>query len=250
MRSLITLCTLLSLLLISPVHAQNLANVCHATSSYDLTLRTDGLLFDRPSPAPTQVELQHGSLHTDGIAVTLDPEQQDRLALFDRELRALVPRARKVAQNGVDMAVQAVREEVASLGLAADTRAEFDNRLNARATELKQRVASSQSTHDWQDDAMQQYSNQVAADLMPLLVADLGQQAVNAALSGDLQGAASLRDRASSLATELQPRMQRRMQALRPQIEALCPAIQRLSRLQQGLRDSRGRPLSLLQISR
>ncbi|MEO6926358.1 MAG: DUF2884 family protein [Rhodanobacter sp.] len=241
---------LLTVLGTMPSHAQDLATTCHATSSYDLTLAPGNLLFDRASPAPLRVVIAQGSLHTDGNAVALDPEQQDRLALFDRELRALVPRARKVAQNGVDMAVQAVREEVASLGLAADTRAEFDNRLNARATELKQRIASSQSTHDWQDDAMQQYSNQVAADLMPLLVADLGQQAVNAALSGDLQGAASLRDRASSLATELQPRMQRRMQALRPQIEALCPAIQRLSRLQQGLRDSRGRPLSLLQISR
>ncbi|CAM5572725.1 hypothetical protein [Rhodanobacter lindaniclasticus] len=38
------------------------------------------------------------------------------------------------------------------------------------------------------------------------------------------------------------------MQASRPQIEALCPAIQRLARLQQGLRDARGQPLNLLQV--
>ena len=241
---------LLTVLGTLPAHAQELAATCHASSSYDLTLAPGNLLFDRASPAPLRVVIAQGSLHTDGIAVPLDPEQQDRLALFDRDLRALVPRARKVAQNGVDMAVKALREEVASLGLTADTLAEFDGRLNARAVELKQRIASSQSTHDWQDNAMQQYANQVAGDLTPLLVADLGQQAINAALSGDLQGAASLRDRASSLATELQPRLQQRMQALRPQIDALCPAIQRLSRLQQGLRDSRGQPLSLLQIRR
>lgn len=250
MRSLITLCTLMSLLLMLPVHAQDLANVCHATSSYDVTLRADRLLFDRPSPAPMQVELQQGSLRTDGIAVALDLEQQDRLALFAHAVRALAPRVRKVAQNGVDMAVQAVRAEVTNMGLTADTQTEFDNRLNARATELKQRIASSQSTHDWQDDAMQQYADQVAGNLMPLVVADLSQQAINAALAGDLQGAANLRDRASSLATELQPRMQQRMQALRPQIEALCPAIQQLSRLQHGLRSNRGQPLNLLQISR
>ena len=250
MRSRFTWFTLLSLLLMSPLHAEDLATVCHATSSYDVTLRADSLLFDRPSPAPMQVELQHGNLRTDGIAVSLDPEQQDRLTLFERDLRALVPRVRVVAQNGVDMAVQALRAEVANLGLDADTRAEFDRRLDAHATELKQRIARSQSTHDWQGDAMQQYVGQWAGDLMPLLVADLGQQAVNAALAGDLQGAASLRDRASSLATDWQPRLQQRLQALRPQIEALCPAIQRLGRLQQGLRDNRGRPLDLLQISR
>lgn len=250
MRSWLALVTLLSLLVAAPLRADDLATVCHATSSYDVTLRADSLLFDRPAPAPTRVELQHGNLSTDGIAVTLDPEQQDRLTLFERDLRALAPRVRKVAQNGVDMAVQALRAEVANLGLGADTRAEFDRRLNVHAADLKQRIERSQSTHDWQDDAMQQYFNQMAGDLMPLLVADLGQQAVNAALAGDLQGAASLRDRASSLATELQPRLQQRLQALRPQIEALCPAIQRLGRLQQGLRDSRGQPLDLLQIGR
>lgn len=249
MRSWLPLVTLLALLVAPPVRADDLTTICHATSSYDVTLRADSLLFDRPSPAPTQVELRHGNLRTDGVVVALNPDQQDRLTLFERDLRALVPRVRKVAQNGVDLAVQALRAEVANLGLGVDTRAEFDRRLNADAAGLKQRIAHSRSTHDWQGDAMQQYVNQVTGDLMPLLVADLGQQAVNAALGGDLQGAANLRDRASSLATELKPQLQRRMQALRPQIEALCPAIQRLGRLQEGVRDNRGQPLHLLQIS-
>ncbi|MEO8809629.1 MAG: DUF2884 family protein [Rhodanobacter sp.] len=248
MRSWLFLIAVLSLLLASPLHAQDLASTCHATSSYDMTLRADSILFDRASPAPMRVELQHGSLHTDGNLVRLDPEQQDRLTLFQRDLRVLVPRARAVAQNGVDMAVQALRAEAADLDLSSATRTELDRRLHAQASELKQRIARSQSTHDWQGDAMQQYASQVAADLTPLVAADLGQQAIDAALSGDLQAAASLRDRAGSLATDLQPRLQRRMQALRPQIEALCPAIQRLARLQKGLRDSRGQPLDLVRI--
>ena len=90
--------------------------------------------------------------------------------------------------------------------------------------------------------------NQIAGDLLPLLAADLGQQAINAALAGDLQAAASLRDRAADLATSLQPRLQSRMQALRPQIEALCPSIQQLAALQQDVRGSRGQPLNLLQV--
>jgi hypothetical protein len=248
MRSWLSRVTLLCLLVASPLHAEDLSTVCHATSSYDLTLQTDSVLFDRPSPAPTRVELQHGSLRTDGIAVALDPAQQDRMTLFERDLRALAPRVRTVAQNGVDMAVQALRAEAAGLGLRADTRAELERRLNTQAAELKRRIAGSQSTHDWQGDAAQQYANQAIGNLMPLVAADLGQQAIDAALAGDLQAAASLRDRAGSLATDLQPRLQQRMQALRPQIEALCPAIERLGRLQQGVRDNRGQPLHLLQI--
>ena len=163
-------------------------------------------------------------------------------------MRALIPRVRTVADNGVDMAMQALRAEEAGMGLGADTRAEFERRLQAHATELKQRIARSQSTHDWDGEAATRYANQIAGDLAPLLVADLGQQAINAALSGDLQTAADLRDRAASLATELQPRLLKRMQALRPQIQALCPVVRRLAELQQGVRGADGRALDLLRL--
>ena len=230
------------------LHAQDLAATCHTSSSYDVTLKTDSVLFDRASPAPFHVELQQGTLRTDGVGTPLNAEDQDRLALFERDLRALAPRVRTVAQNGVDMAAQAMRAEADGMGLGSDSRAEFDRRLGEHASELKRRIAASRSSHDWQGDAANQYMNQIAADLLPLLAADLGQQAINAALGGDLQAAASLRDRAADLATELQPRLQQRMQALRPQVQALCPSIQRLAELQQGVRGSAGKPLNLLQV--
>jgi hypothetical protein len=241
---------LLSMLCLSPSYAQDLAATCHASSSYDITVKTDSLMFDRPSPAPFHVDLRSGDLRTDGKTVSLNAENQDRLALFERQLRALVPQVRRVAQNGVDMAVQGMRAEADGMGLSADARAELDRRLNTHATELKRRIAVSQSTHDWQGDFVDQTMNQIGADLLPLLASDLGQQAINAALSGDLQTAASLRDRAASLATQLQPRMEHRMQALRPQIQALCPAIKQLASLQQGVAGSNGQPLNLLQLQR
>jgi hypothetical protein len=247
-RSLRSLALLLLLQVAWPLYAQDLAATCHTTSSYDFTVKTDSMLFDRAAPAPFRVELQQGALRTDGVAVTLNAEDQDRMALFERDLRALVPRVRTVADNGVDMAMQALRAEEAGMGLGAETRAEFERRLQAHASELKQRIARSQSTHDWHGEAATQYANQIAADLAPLLVADLGQQAINAALSGDLQTAADLRDRAAGLATELQPRLLKRMQALRPQIQALCPDVRRLAELQQGVRGAEGHPLDLLQI--
>ena len=247
MRTSLSLIVLL-LWVALPLRAQDLSTTCHASSSYDVTLQPQGVLFDRAAPAPMRVELHDGSLRTDGVAVALTPPQQDQLSVFERDLRALAPRVRQVAQNGVDMAEQALRAEVAGLGLAAATRGEFDRRLAAHADELKQRITRSQSTHDWQGDLTQQYVNQVSADLMPLVAGDLGQQAIDAALAGDMQSAADLRDRAGSLVTTLQPRLQQRMQALRPQIEALCPSIQRLARLQQGLHDAHGQPLNLLHV--
>lgn len=235
---------------VGALHAQDLAATCHASSSYDLTVRADSVLFDRPQPAPFRVELHGGALRTDGKPVRLGDEEQDRLALFERELRALVPRVRSVAEQGVDLAVRAVHDEAASMQLSTDTLAELDRRLALRAAELKQRIAASNSTHDWQGGIAEQYANQVAGDIVPLIAADLGQQALTAALSGDLQTAARLRDEAADLSTELQPRLQRRMQALRPQVQALCPSIQRLAELQQGVHAADGRPLQLLQIDR
>ena len=230
------------------LHAQDLAATCHASSSYDVTVKSDSLLFDRAAPAPLRVELRQGMLTVDGRSEPLDAGDRERLALFERELRALLPRVREVASNGVDMAVQVMQAEAGRMSPGADTRAEFEHRLEAHADALKQRIAHSSSTHDWQGDEATQLTNRIAADLLPLLASDLGQQALNAALSGDLQAAASLRDRAASVATGLQPRLQSGMQALRPQVEALCPSIRHLAGLQQGIRDSDGRELNLLRI--
>lgn len=230
------------------LHAQGLATACNASSSYDLTIRPDSLLFDRPQPAPFHVQLADGSLHTDGKSVRLSAENQDRLALFERQLRALVPRVRAVADAGVDLAARALHDEAAGMRLAPATMAELDRRLATHAAELRQRIAQSNSTHDWQGDLAQQYANGIVADLAPLVAADLGQQALAAAMNGDLDEAARLRDEAADLTTQLQPRLQQRMQALRPQVQALCPAIRRLAELQQGVSGADGQPLDLLQV--
>jgi hypothetical protein len=242
----------ISILLLAahPLCAQDLATTCHATSSYDVTINADDIRFDRPTPAPMRLEIQNGSLRTDGVAVPLNAEDHDRMTLFERDLRLLVPRVKSVAQNGVDMAVRAVRAETSSMGLSADTRAELDQRLDTHARDIKQRIAASRSTHDWDGDVFNQYANQIAADLVPLIAGDLGQQAIDAAMSGDLQQAANLRDRAASLATEIQPRLMSRMQALRPQIQALCPAVQQLVDLQVDVRGSNGQRLDLIQTGR
>ena len=230
------------------LHAQDLAATCHASSSYDLTLKPDSLVFDRPQPAPFQVQIADGSLRTGGTQVHLSAENQDRLVLFERELRALVPRVRAVADAGVELAVRAVHEEAVGMQLAPATLAELDRRLATHASQLKQRIAQSNSTHDWQGDAAQQLADRIVGDLAPLVAADLGQQALAAAMIGELAEAARLRDEAADLTTQLQPRLQRRMQGLRPQVQALCPSIQRLADLQQGVRGADGQPLNLVRV--
>jgi len=236
MRIIFPILVVVALAISQPATAQQLATRCHASSSFDVTVQPGRLVFDRPSPAPRQLVLSHGSLVADGNSVRLNAEDEDRLALFERELRALVPRVRAVGRRGVDIAVQALQQEAAGMGLGAASRDELDRRLAADAAELRQRIDASQSTHDWQGDDRREVGG------------DLGQQALQAAMSGDLDTAARLRDQAADLATALRPRLERRMQALAPAVDALCPSIRRLADLQQGVRDASGRPLDLLSV--
>jgi hypothetical protein len=227
----------------------DLADVCHASSSYDLTIAPDSLLFDRAEPAPRRIELRGGKANVDGVAGRSNAEDADRLALFEQDLRALIPKAKAVAASGVDLLAKAVRAEAASLGLGAQTQAELDQRVAAHVAELKRRIAGSTSTHDWQGDAFERYAADIGSDIAPLVAADLGAQAVDAAVNGDLERAAALREHAATLASgDLPARLQARLQALRPQIRTLCPSIQRLYELQRGVRDAKGRPLDLLEV--
>jgi len=238
---------LLSLGLGLPLHAQDLAATCHASSSYDLTVQPRQLVFERTTPEPTRVVTSGGTLRVDGVLVRSAGEQPGQVQAFEREVRALVPQVRAVAAHGVDLATQSVREEIAGLGLEGDSRDELDGRLAAHASSVKQRIATSQSTKDWHGSAFEQYATEVGADLLPAIGADLGQQALQAMANGDTQGALALRDKAVGLATGLQARMRQELQTLRPAVAALCPSVQRLLELQQGWQDGQGRPLQLLE---
>ncbi|MEO6689617.1 MAG: DUF2884 family protein [Dokdonella sp.] len=245
-------CLLLAFFLFVGAHGaradDDFSDVCHASSSYDLTVTPDSLVFDRAEAAPRRIELRAGNATLDGAKLSLNTEDRDRLLLFEQELRTLIPKARTVARNGVDLAIKAMQAETAAIGASAETLAALDASLASRGGEIKRRIAASASTHDWQGDVIDRYATDIAADIAPLIAADLGQQAIAAALEGDGDAAAALRERAADLSGNLRPRLERRMQALRPQIEALCPSIRRLSELQRGVRGADGRPLDMLEV--
>jgi hypothetical protein len=239
----------LALCIAYPASAQELANVCHASSSYDLTILPASIVFDRADDAPRKVTFVDGRLQVEGANVSLRPDQQDQLALFDSGLRALLPRLRRVADHGVDVAAASVRAELVTRAPEALADGELDRRLRAHVTDLHARIARSNSTHDWLGDAFDRYANDMSADLLPLVAGSLTNEAVQMAMTGDLQGAADLRDRASSLASGLPERVRQAVDGrLRPEIRALCPDIRRLAELQDGLTDARGRSLQLLSV--
>jgi hypothetical protein len=157
---------------------------------------------------------------------------------------------RVVAQNGVDIAARTVRAEILRNAPDALNDGELDRRLQTRVADIHARIARSNSTHDWQSAAFDQYANDIAADLLPLVAGSMTDEAVNLAVSGDLQGAAALRDRAAALSDGLAGRVHQQLGQLRPQIQALCPDIRKLADLSDGLSDGRGHVLELVTIER
>ena len=227
----------------------SLLDTCRAGSSYDLTLTPGSLVFERAAPARRRIELRDGTLRVDGAPLPLNAEDSDRLALFVREVRALVPQARAIAQRGLDLATGVVRKETHALVASAQARGELDQRIAAHAAEMRRRIATSNSTRDWQGEAFEREVDAMGEDLVPLLTADLGSQVVTAALDGDVDAAVALQGRASELGNTLQPKIERSLGELRPDIAALCPSIRQLQELQQGLRDGSGRSLDLVEVA-
>jgi hypothetical protein len=227
---------------------QDIDHSCRVASSYDLTVRPDSLVFDRVQGVPRTVRMQDGALSTDGRAVALRPDEQDRVALFERNVRLLVPKAKALASDGVDIAARAVRDEAATAAPGAAASGDLDRALNARTADIKRRIAASQSTRDWQEDAMRAYAQEIVSDITPILTEDVGGEAMQLAMNGDLQGAAALRDRVAAVSSGGQARVVARVEAaLRPRVQALCPSVRQLLDLQSGLHDNGGHPLSLLE---
>ena len=96
-----------------------LADTCGASSSYDVDVGTRMLRFDRADPAPRRVEIGERSLRVDGQAIALEAAVRMHLVEFEQGVRALLPRVRRIAGDGVDLAVSALRAEAAALGLGA-----------------------------------------------------------------------------------------------------------------------------------
>ena len=72
MKPFVALCVCLAFA--SPARAgagDDLADVCRASSSYDLTVSPDALVFERGAPSPRRIEWRGGALRVDGARIAL-----------------------------------------------------------------------------------------------------------------------------------------------------------------------------------
>lgn len=243
---------LVAVLIFSGVaHAQDPGAVCRASTSYDITLRADSMLFQRAAPNARDIVLSHGALRINGNEIALHAEDRDRVALIERDARALVPQVKMIARHAVDLGAQAVREEVAAYAPQAVDDPQFTQTLDSHVRGLKARIAASVGTRDWNQEDLNHIVDAAAADLLPIVAEDAAQQALGALAGGSAPMAGALAMGPSGLQAELESRVRAKMPALIPQVRALCPALHEIDRLQSGINAKLpGGRLDLIDIAR
>jgi len=226
---------LLTLLVNHSTVAKDLDANCPVRSNYDLTVRDTALLFERTSAPPQRIEMRSGGLAVNGAAVPLNAADRSRITSIEQTVRMLVPMIKTTAQRAVDLAAAAVREEAASASPKYAANPKLNAQLDARARELKARIAGSFSSKDWRGAAFNGYIANILGDVLPLIAGDLAQDALQATLQGNLTQAAALTERAAALRPSLDKRMHAKLEVLQPDFDNLCPHIRKLDALESAI---------------
>jgi hypothetical protein len=222
---------------------------CTLRSQYDLTVTDSGLVFERAASGQ-RLEMHAGLLSANGAPVELGPGDRNRITAFEYNARALVPQMKALAQRGVDLGVAAIREEATATSPKSAANPQLNARLDARARNIKARIAASNSSKDWRGPAVKRYMAEAMTDVLPLIGGDLAQQALDAAMRGDLAAAAAIKDKAEKVRPSLEARIQRKLETLQPEVDRLCPSLRNLDTIESGVAATLpdGRRLNLVEV--
>lgn len=222
--------------------------VCDMDSDYSLRIDAQGLLFHRESGDPKQVEMQQGRLRVDGRELALSPADRDRVARYEREVRALVPEVKAIALDAVGLAGEAVMQVATTF--AGDNSSKAMDRIEHLSRDLADRIVASNDTADWGNDEFEEAIESLVGELVPMLVGDVAAVAIQVALSGDEKAAEEMEARAERMEKAIEEGVERRADELETRAEALCPKFEELDALESALevRLVGNQPLDLLRV--
>lgn len=221
---------------------------CEIDSKYDLKVEANRLIFSR---SDSEVAFSQGQLSIDGNAVVLSRADSERVAAFEREVRALIPEIKTIAADAVDIAFTALERVVDTFSSEAN-RAGFVSELAAMRGEIREAVANAQSSEAFNESAFQDRIEGFVSRIAPRIAGEFAAQAVTAALSGDEGAARNIEERANRLEKEIEASVEAPARALEARVNALCPRVEALDRIDNELelRLPNGDPLNLLEVER
>jgi len=207
---------------------------CGLESDYEVSLDKSGLSFQHSGGKPASIVMNKGQLIVDGRLMTLSDTDRTRVAEYEATVRALVPQAKAIARDAIDIAFVAVSEVAAAFSGTADSPS-TRQRLGAVRSEIKQRIDDAFEKKPWSEDEFDSLVEKAMSDLMPVILTEVAGNAVMIALSGDEARAAELERRAEKMEHDIERRIDTQTAQLASRVAALCPMVARLDSLENSL---------------
>lgn len=241
-----TIAPLLALLMFAcgPAAAEVHVEDCRVDSKYDFHLTERSVVMLRTDGSPHTVLMRQGRLFVDDRWVDVSAEDARRLREYEREARAAMPLAARIAREATAIAFDALGEVAAGFG--RDPEASRRRLAEARTTleaELAKAVGPTRFNRSGLGDAI----GEAVAKVVPSLVGDIVGGALRAAFSGDASRLQALEDMDARIEALVEPRAR----ALEADSAALCRSMEALDAIDGALdyRLPAGGRLELLEVT-
>ena len=221
---------------------------CDMHSDYKVQLAPDALRFERSDPG-TRIELRQGALLVDGKAVKVSDADREKLQRFEQELRAMLPEARAIALEAIDIAYSAVEHVMRTFASDSASADRSIARLESDRKAMRAKLEAQAGTPWFDEREFERLVESTVASVVPEVVGDVTAAAVKAALSGDEHAVEEIERKAERMEKEIERDVEAKADALGMRAEKLCPRLTELDRIESSLsvRLADGRPLNLLE---
>lgn len=237
---------LLPLLLLAGGNAMAQVHVddCSVESDYEFHLTGRSLVLLDKGGSPHTVLMRQGRLFIDDRWVEVSAADARRLADYERQARAAMPLAAKIAREATAIAFDALSEVAAGFGSDPDA---SRKRLAEARVVLDAELATAVGPIHFDRSNLKDAIGETVAKVIPSLIGDIVGGAMRAAFSGD----AARFQRLENLDVQIEALVEPRARALEADAQALCRRMEALDAIDEALdyRLPGGSRLDLLQVS-
>jgi len=206
-------------------------NECNIDSDYDFTINDSALIFERDSGSPELVEFRQGELWVDGRRQTLSASDRARVVQFESDARAIVPEAKAIAVEAIELAGAAL-EQVAIAFTTGEDRERIISRGNQLRDQLRERIAAANSTTSFDDAEFDDAIDEIVESAVPEIVGGVAAMAMKAAFSGDESMISEIEARAEQLEETIEREVEARAELIETRADALCERVRDLDKIE------------------
>lgn len=205
---------------------------CNIESDYTFSQQGRTLIFSRDTAPGKRIMIQDSRLIIDGRDLALSAEDKQRVGQFEAEMRLLIPEARQVTAEAVDIAFTALIE------VSQAFNGEHDNptvaKLRNARNELRNSIAKDPAIAI-NDDIGDKIIDPIITDFVPDIVGAAVKQALSLAFSGDEAKVRAFEKRMDNMGKEIETRVEARAKKLEPLARSMCSRVRNMDKIEQGI---------------